>query len=373
MPKYILKHGTFVEVENDELMHWKYIKKKKVNGKWRYWYDYDSLKKDVKSVFNNVTSKARKAVSSGKKSVGNYKTLSSTIKSTVSKLADDTKKIVSSIKKNVHKYIAKVPTDKGTYRYFYSEKAYQAYLKGKEAVDKALDINATPSDVAKANAKNIVSNTLFGSFGKAVYNVVAPALAAVQVALTTPKSFKELKKTSGNQTSDEHQKAINPEYKPGIYDNTMNCTFCSSAYDLRKRGYDVEANPISQCEAYTIDDICSWYENPQRVSKKTIDNYYNSLGIGDDIPLSKQSRLYHALKSNGEGSRGHLVLYWPDGSGHDVIWEVENGEAVLRDCQTGEISRTFDMLNMAMDYEYIRTDNVEPTEEILRTVRNRKR
>lgn len=41
----------------DELYHWKYVKKIKQNGKWRYYYDIDSFKKDVgdkiDSVWNN--------------------------------------------------------------------------------------------------------------------------------------------------------------------------------------------------------------------------------------------------------------------------------------------------------------------------------
>lgn len=32
---------------NDELKHWKYIKKTKVNGKWRYTYDKEKLKDDI--------------------------------------------------------------------------------------------------------------------------------------------------------------------------------------------------------------------------------------------------------------------------------------------------------------------------------------
>lgn len=31
----------------DELYHWKYIKKERVNGKWRYYYDADQLKDDL--------------------------------------------------------------------------------------------------------------------------------------------------------------------------------------------------------------------------------------------------------------------------------------------------------------------------------------
>lgn len=44
-----------VDNNNDELYHWKYIKReKKPNGKWRYYYDKDALKKDLKDKFNSI-------------------------------------------------------------------------------------------------------------------------------------------------------------------------------------------------------------------------------------------------------------------------------------------------------------------------------
>lgn len=43
---------------SDELYHWKYVKKKKVNGKWRYYYDAESLKKDVNDTLG-ITAKER--------------------------------------------------------------------------------------------------------------------------------------------------------------------------------------------------------------------------------------------------------------------------------------------------------------------------
>ena len=329
---------------NNELTHWKYIKREKVKGKWRYYYDHKSVKKDIKSV--------------------------------VSKAKNSIEKSVESVKKKIHKYVAKVPTDGDAYRYFYSDEAYKAYVKGKNAVDNIMKkpVNVSPSDVAKANVKSFVNNTIFGGFGKAVFNVVAPALVAIQIELTTPKSFSELKKTQTKQTSDDHQLAINPEYsKNQTYDYRMNCSFCTAAYDLRKRGYDVEANPISQSEAYTIDDICSWYKGAKPVYKFTVDSERSSTSTSNNTARNDKERLIDNLKSQGEGARGHLALYWYDGGGHDVIWEVENNEVVLRDCQTGEVSRTFSTLDYAYDYAYVRTDNLEPTEAVLRTVRNRKK
>ena len=45
MSKYVLMHGTFVELSDEELMHWKYIKREKKNGKWVYYYHDDDVKK----------------------------------------------------------------------------------------------------------------------------------------------------------------------------------------------------------------------------------------------------------------------------------------------------------------------------------------
>lgn len=35
------------EDPNKDLTHWKYIKREKKNGKWRYYYDKDTVKKDL--------------------------------------------------------------------------------------------------------------------------------------------------------------------------------------------------------------------------------------------------------------------------------------------------------------------------------------
>ena len=39
MSQYVIVHGELVKLDEDSLMHWKYIKKERVNGKWRYYYD----------------------------------------------------------------------------------------------------------------------------------------------------------------------------------------------------------------------------------------------------------------------------------------------------------------------------------------------
>ena len=39
MPNYVIRDG--------ELYHWRYVKRERVNGKWRYYYDEAQMKKDL--------------------------------------------------------------------------------------------------------------------------------------------------------------------------------------------------------------------------------------------------------------------------------------------------------------------------------------
>lgn len=39
MSRYTIIHGELCRIDDNTLMHWKYIKKERVNGKWRYYYD----------------------------------------------------------------------------------------------------------------------------------------------------------------------------------------------------------------------------------------------------------------------------------------------------------------------------------------------
>ena len=70
---------AYIDLDDGELMHWKYIKREKLpNGKWRYYYDKEELKKDAnefvnkvkgaaKSVFDRTTDSALKTVNNATK------------------------------------------------------------------------------------------------------------------------------------------------------------------------------------------------------------------------------------------------------------------------------------------------------------------
>lgn len=62
MPKtnYVLKHGTFYEV-GEELMHWKYIKRERKNGKWVYYYHDDAVE-NAKNALSSADYKRESAL-----------------------------------------------------------------------------------------------------------------------------------------------------------------------------------------------------------------------------------------------------------------------------------------------------------------------
>lgn len=168
-------------------------------------------------------------------------------------------------------------------------------------------------------------------------------------------------------TDDEDQAAINPNYDKTSPEYSKNCAYCTAAYELRQRGYDVEANPMNGMRRIFDDntdrEITSWYKDP--VVQKVSDIEGNEKTVTD--------RITQDILSQGEGARGQFLMKYRDGSGHSIAYEVTNGEVLLRDCQ---INKTFKLetglINISSKVTYFRTDNLELTDKIKKTVRNRK-
>ena len=53
--------GVIMSTGN-ELKHWKYIKKEKVNGKWRYYYNVGDMQEDMQKAKEQKLSLDQKAV-----------------------------------------------------------------------------------------------------------------------------------------------------------------------------------------------------------------------------------------------------------------------------------------------------------------------
>ena len=211
--------------------------------------------------------------------------------------------------------------------------------------------------------------------------MLAPAVIAAGLAATTPyirhtiaskkekaaeewRSNAPLDKKTGlhlkteNLTEKEDAQRINPGFKNMYRDTKNNCTMCSAAYDLRRRGYDVVAQK-SPTGYEPENSFEKWYKGAKQKRIK-IDPYAHM-------------QVENMLSKEPEGSRGALVLYSSFGGGHAVAYEITDGKINVIDGQCG---KTYDVTNVdrlaqwggLSHVGYYRLDNLEPNYATMRKV-----
>lgn len=163
---------------------------------------------------------------------------------------------------------------------------------------------------------------------------------------------KEMSKT-------EDMALVNPGYKNFDANTKNNCMLCTTAYDLRRRGYEVSAKKAST--GYSAYDCTRWYKD----------------GKVEDISYTFQnnesSRKHHAnetisyLEKQGNGARGNLMVYWATGGGHSMAYEIENNKVVIYDCQTNTVYHNpHDILDNTVSSQCMRLDNLEVDYEYIK-------
>ena len=308
----------------------------------------------------------------------NYEDINKSLYNVAIKHADD---------KANFKYYAKVPINSKKNRYFYSKDEYLAYMKNKSvaadtAVDKAkekLDTESKKKDASDAidKAVDVVSFLLGGKLGQTLVRNIREKIDANDQFEKQMADLKEnnplpsLKLKTESTTKDQDQGAINPMYDGITYEYSNNCSYCTMAYDLRQRGYDVEANPADPNAPVLLEDIADWYDGAEVRDPMTLAEE-NGVSF-ETMTLEQAAELMEQdLLEEGEGARGHFILYWANGGGHDVIWEVENGELWLRDCQNNTKLKPINYIQYSCYFSYFRSDNIQPNAKCLKTVSNKK-
>ena len=147
-------------------------------------------------------------------------------------------------------------------------------------------------------------------------------------------------KKNREYSQDEDTKSVNPAYKTYSQSARNNCMCCTTAYELRRRGYEVIANRAAA--GYEHDRLKEWFKDPKI-------EY-------EDPKTAKES-----IIKQGDGARGNIMISMWFG-GHSMVYEVENGQLVVRDCQSGKIYRgkkNDRFFEMSKIVAYARTDNLE--------------
>lgn len=359
---------------SDGVYHWKYLDKIKLpKGKWRYIYErakgipkaasksIDNARKSIDKALGSNEKKRYKDASakykSAKKAKESAKDYNNKISSNTS-IPSSVKKIVSDNYKKKVKEFDNSKTELSKKKDSYSKTAYGKLDKAKNFVKKALKNLITTKTTAKPTVKPAASKQSQDDEQKKIDTA----------KYSTVKEFKTAIKST--------IKTINPNYDDNDKKWNSNCAYCAMTYDMRRRGEDVTANPHDSNYNITKDTIELYYKDSK--VQQMGDYVKRQLGPDSKYTVDNVSKaLTKELTSQGNGARGILLVYWSGGGGHAINYEIVENKIIIIDAQDSNRSldkSIKDYVGRANNVSYMRTDNVEPTNQLrLRACSKRKR
>lgn len=201
-------------------------------------------------------------------------------------------------------------------------------------------------------------------------HVVFLAADGVKAAAAKAKETKYLKNRAANSEMDRETgfykkkdgeydekadlAAVNPRFMDLNSNSKNNCMLCTTTYDLRQRGYDVTAQMDSI--GYTFGDLKRWYPNAEMKRNSRFDESGRVMKQNEYVQKTIKS-----LLDQGDGARGNLMAYFPMGGGHSVVYEVKNGQLLIKDGQANKVYKNPEkFLNLTFVNSFARLDNIEP-------------
>jgi Papain fold toxin 1, glutamine deamidase len=247
----------------------------------------------------------------------------------------------------------------------------------------------------KAERRHTVTETVApgaaggsGLGGTPAVDVSSPAPAAAENTLG-------LRRDPQPQFNTADLTAINPNWNTKEVRWQENCTRCSTATELRHRGYDVTAGPKPRtAKDNSYADVLSKWLSPNGAIAGTgpgLNKGVRPPEPGETLGMSSGNRVFHvlpagqgrtnkrriddAVKKWGEGSRGFVGVTWK-GRRSAHVFNVENrgGEVVYTDAQTNkpDASGHFDRVSPRAYSVYLaRVDDLTPRPEVKEWVQER--
>lgn len=156
------------------------------------------------------------------------------------------------------------------------------------------------------------------------------------------------------------------------FNRDWNCAFCATAYELRRRGRDVQAqeslegvNRDASKLAFIGLKTKDVHLDAERTTNKT-----KHIGMTD----REFDAMEKQILSDGENTRGRMGVKWKapgEGfetmGGHAFNYEVKNGKFYIVDSQVGQVLSGKDArkyLSNAINVEHYRTDNLKVNDRI---------
>lgn len=155
---------------------------------------------------------------------------------------------------------------------------------------------------------------------------------------------------------DSYSKA-NPRFSEGR-EWQINCQRCVYTYEMRRRGYDVEALPNNG-------EPTPWWD-------KAMEGMH-AVYVGSNSASDSANMIVHQMSTYGVGARGFVYVAWKSGSAHVFNVEQTRNGTIFVDAQTGkrvDINVYLSYAKTEMTQLY-RTDNCKPTELLKKCFKRR--
>lgn len=407
----------------------KYIKKKKVNGKWRYYYDikdalgfdeskdYDKAKKSNTKAANalkNATIK-RDLEIGVKKVSGERLTTKDRVK--LEKYSDNVDKQIKKQSKVAKEYSKAKKDFEKTPLGFLKITMPEKMDEGKDWVKKKLGIKETkksdkPEKISHSKLWDMFFNTVSKQNGDKnkvklpngkikVFDKIdeyKSYLSRLFYQKTEPKFMKKILKIPADKIfkTVEDMDKVNETYNPYDPKTSQNCANCSVAYELRRRGYDVEAKDnggdwdyngagyrfydyFKNADVLCVNGDGSTFSQNEKFARKIWGsgiNLVSALVYKKDLQYAilpqnytPQSIEKAIAKNNPPGSRGMIDVEWKAGGAHSIVYEVDStGKVTIRDSQTYDEYTVDELASRVKKVRITRTDNLQLKEGILDAV-----
>lgn len=421
---------------SDYLIHWKYIKRKRVGDKWKYWYPDDSKGGNKRNIVDRINDKLGvdekqeldKAKAAQNQAKNNLITATKNYQAKRAEVSNKT--FVTNSGESLRDQQARDAANKGLdpLRKEVTKAQTNAVEIGKKVVEAQKAFNETPIGKVSAMTDKISAGmtaarkAIFGltneekiaesekwwknyhatknkdadesptseqrsliddvkkfaedrkrdveaavERGKEI--VIRKAeLERLKAELEKNNPLPELPLKKEATTIDEDMALINPGYDRSDPSTSSNCIYCTYAYELRRRGYDVDAlNMGSEESALSMLDCFEVKHDDGNLAERAIFLVSRqSWELNRIKPAKSAEQLVSEIEEFGEGARGSVNFYWKNGGAHSIAWEVVNGKVEFRDCQVNEVININDYAGLSNRIHYVRLDDLTPNKKMLK-------
>lgn len=163
------------------------------------------------------------------------------------------------------------------------------------------------------------------------------------------------------QSAEDAMRKVNPHYGEDGKAYTENCQRCVIAYELQRRGFDVEATAF---DGFGKDSKSRHWQSALAMKPEE---------LGAKKRTEVLSKIYDKAQEWGDGSRGILYVAWTRGGAHVVNVEYKKGAVQILDPQSGKYVDwdNYSQRIKASSVTMYRTDNVPVSRYAMDLVKKR--